>query len=348
MPDDFLLKAAFGCLPVITYLAILVHFDSFKLVRLNIVFTAIAAGAVGAEASYVVEVFLRDEVHLSLYDLMHFAAPLVEEFFTALIIIGLVLTNRVGFAFDAVILGFAAGAGFALVENFYFLAAPKDLELAAWVIRGFGSAIMHGVTTAVFALSAHLLAQHAGQARLVHFIPGLIFAVGLHTAFNYVFLDHTTATTIAMILALPAVAAALLNKDKKSIEDWLQVDFEAHKELLEKIRSGEYENLPSGRFLTKMHERFEAHVVDKMIYYIELHTELILEAESLLMAHAENKSVSVGKGTKEKLLLLHEIEEEIGKTGLLALRPHLNFSRHEFWEIYMLEKETGFFHSRAH
>ncbi|NNE42061.1 MAG: hypothetical protein HKN14_14210, partial [Marinicaulis sp.] len=78
------------------------------------------------------------------------------------------------------------------------------------------------------------------------------------------------------------------------------------------------------------------------------HTELILAAEEVLSAHERGETKSVSAETKEKLVLLHEVEQEIGKTGLLALRPHLKFNRHEFWELYMLEKEAGFAHPRAH
>lgn len=348
MSTDFILKAVFGCLPVITYLVTLVHFDSFKLVRLQTVLMVMAAGAAGAGVAYLLEIFLLDEMEVNLYDLMHFGAPVVEEFLTAIIIIILIQTTRIGFAFDAVILGFAAGAGFALIENFYYLAAPQDRDLAVWVIRGFGSAIMHGATTSIFALSGHLLAQKAGSPMFYHYLPGLGFAVGFHTAFNYVFLDYPVSSTVTIMIGLPTITAVLLNRDKKTIQDWLKVDFDDHKILLQQIRSGEYEKLAAGRFLTKLHKRFKPYIVDKMIYYIELHTELILAAEKILIAHAEGKNLTVEDKIKEKLILLHEVEGEIGKTGMLALRPHLHFNRHEFWEIYMLEKEAGFVHPRAH
>ena len=139
-----------------------------------------------------------------------------------------------------------------------------------------------------------------------------------------------------------------LRRDQKSIHDWIKVDFAAHQKLLAQIKSGEYEHSIAGRFLTKLHDRFDSRVVDKMVYYIELHTELILAAEAVLEAHEKGKTISVSSETKEKLLLLHELEQEIGKTGLLALRPHLHFNRHEFWELYMLEKEAGFAHPHAH
>lgn len=347
MATDLLLKALFGCFPVLLFLSTLVHFDSFKLVRLRIVLFTITAGGIAALFGYLINNYLMGATNADYIDYMHFGAPFVEELLTAVIIIALIQTNRIGFAFDAAILGFAAGTGFALVENFYYLGAAGDRHLTVWVIRGFGTAIMHGGTTAIFAMMGHILSLRATTPHPVHYLPGLGIAVLMHGAFNY-FLSFPVTSTIIMMLALPTAATVALRRDQKSIHDWIKVDFTEHQKLLAQIKSGEYEHSEAGRFLTKLHDRFDRRVVDKMVYYIELHTELILAAEAVLEAHEQGEKISVSGETKEKLLLLHELEQEIGKTGLLALRPHLHFNRHEFWELYMLEKEAGFAHPHAH
>jgi len=347
MLTDLLVKVILGCLPVLLFLFALVHFDSFKLVRFPIVLFTVVAGGGAALISYFVNTSLMDGLRVEYAEYMLFGAPLIEELLKASIIVALIQTNRIGFAFDAAILGFAAGTGFALVENFYFLGVTGDQHMAVWVIRGFGTAIMHGGATAIFAMTGHVLLLNASRPNFLHYIPGLAAAVGLHTAFNY-FLDFPVTSTVTMMLVLPASMAMLLRRDQKSIHDWLQVDFAEHSELLAQIKSGDFEKSSAGAFLRKLHDRFGARIVDKMVYYIELHTELILRAEEVLIAHENGEKISVSTETKGNLLLLHELEREIGKTGLLALRPHLHFNRHEFWELYMLEKEAGFKHPHAH
>lgn len=347
MAADLLLKALFGCLPVLLFLTALVHFDSFKLVHFRIVLFTITGGGIAALFGYLANNYLMGASGASYGEYMHFGAPFVEELLTALVVIALIQTNRIGFAFDAAILGFAAGTGFALIENFYYLGGAGDRHLAVWVIRGFGTAIMHGGTTAIFAMMGHILSLKAETPHPVHYFPGLAIAVLMHGTFNY-FLSYPVTSTIVMMLALPAAATLALRRDQKSIHDWIKVDFSEHQKLLAQIQSGEFEHSEAGRFLSKLHERFNSGVVDKMVYYIELHTELILAAETVLDAHEKGERISVDAATKEKLLLLHELEQEIGKTGLLALRPHLHFNRHEFWELYMLEKEAGFAHPHAH
>jgi protease PrsW len=347
MTADLLLKALFGCLPVLVFLGALLYFDSFKLVRFPIVLFTLIAGGFAAVSGYFINSYVMGGLDIAYSDYMRFGAPLIEESLKAIVVIALIHTNRIGFTFDAAILGFAAGTGFAIVENFYYLSVADNNQLARWVIRGFGTAIMHGGTVAIFAMMGHILSLNAKTPRPVQYLPGLAIAVTLHTAFNY-FLSYPVMSTIAMMLTLPAAMAVILKRDQKSIHHWLEVDFSQHKKLLTQIRSGDYEKSEAGRFLSKLHQRFDHLVVDKMVYYIELHTELILAAEEVLEAHEKGEKISVSEKTKEKLVLLREVEQEIGKTGLLALRPHLHFNRHEFWEIYMLEKEAGFAHAHAH
>ena len=60
--------------------------------------------------------------------------------------------HRIGFLVDAAIYGFAVGAGFALAENLYYLHLAAEAGMGTWIVRGFGTALMHGGTTALFAV----------------------------------------------------------------------------------------------------------------------------------------------------------------------------------------------------
>jgi len=347
MLADILSKALLGSLPVLLFLSALVHFDAHKLVRLPIVLFTLAGGAAAAAAAYLINTYLIGVLNVEFTNYMRLGAPFIEEILKALIVVILIQTNRVGFAFDSAILGFAAGAGFALAENFYYLHAAGGGHIAVWVIRGFGAAIMHGGATAIFAMMGHVITLKNPALGVLGYLPGLALAIALHSAFNF-FLKFPVSSTVVMMLALPAIMTVILRRDQKSIHDWLQVDFAEHKKLLEHIRSGEYEHSGAGRFLAKLRDRFDKGVVDKMVYYIELHTELVLTAEEVLQARENDEKILISTETREKLLRLHALEKEIGKTGLLALRPHLHFNRHELWELYMLEKEAGFKHPHAH
>ena len=60
--------------------------------------------------------------------------------------------------------GYAVGAGFATVENLYYLGTLTDAHMAVWIVRGFGTAILHGGVQAIFA--ALVLSQRRPARRL--------------------------------------------------------------------------------------------------------------------------------------------------------------------------------------
>ena len=85
----------------------------------------------------------------------------------------LIAANRVGYKIDAIIFGFSIGAGFSVVENGFYLVRYSDLTIPVWVVRGLGTAVMHGTTTAVLAAVAHEL----GERKLRSQGTGLAFNI---------------------------------------------------------------------------------------------------------------------------------------------------------------------------
>lgn len=344
---SLILHPALALLPVLTMLGVFILFDTFKLLRVWVVLRVIMFGAIVGVAAAYTNLFIRDSFNISEIDYVHFGAPFIEEFYKATIIFFLIVFRRIGFAFDAAILGLASGAGFAVIENIFYLYTHNDQDTALWVVRGFGTAIMHGGTTAIYATVGHVLTVRDGGFQPLKYGPGLALAIALHMAFNF-FTQHTIAATLVMLVGMPTLIMIILRRDQKSIQDWVEVDFEAHQKLLDDIKSGDFEKTRAGRFLQRLHDRYDTGMVSKIVYYLQIHTELIIEAETILQAHGAGHDTEISHETKEKLLMLRELELEIGKTAVLALRSHLHFNRHEFWEIYMLEKEAGFKHATPH
>src|SRR6185503_13843573 len=116
-----------------------------------------------------------------------YVAPVMEELLKAAIVVLLIRTHRIGFLVDAAIVGFATGTGFAMLENLLYLRLAPDAPLGAWLVRGFGTAIMHGGTTAIFGVMGLALVERAGRTGVLAFVPGFLVAVALHSAFNHFF-----------------------------------------------------------------------------------------------------------------------------------------------------------------
>lgn len=267
-----------------------------------------------------------------------FVAPFSEEALKGLLIIYLLRSNRIGFLVDSAILGFAVGAGFALAENLYYLYHANDAHIAVWVVRGFGTAVMHGGVTAIFSVLAHSLTERQNSTRLVLFIPGLLVAVILHSIFNQ-FPISPILSTIATLTIIPLILILVFQKSSKLMHEWLEVDFDANEEILEQINHGEFTHSKAGKFLLELRNRFDGMMVADMLCYIRLHIELAIRAKSTLMAREFGMEVKMDDVIKAKFNELHALEKGIGKAGFLAMRPYLNMSRKDLWQPFMLEKQ---------
>ena len=334
-----ILHALLALLPVCCFLAALVYLDSYKLVPLKWVIGLIALGAGSALASYPINVAGLTWLDLSFSSYTRYVAPLVEEFLKACVIFFLMRRNRIGFLVDAAIFGFAVGAGFAIFENLFYLQALPQTALGTWIVRGFGTAIMHGGATAIFAIVSHtLIGQHTSSGRIV-LLPGFMVAVIAHSVYNHFFLAPII-NTMVILASLPLLLIIVFKQSEQSVSDWLGAGFDANTELLELLNSGEFSTSKVGMYLNSLKEKFEGSVVVDLLCYLRLHTELSIRAKGLLMMRESGFVNKTGEETKAKLDEMKFLENSIGTTGKLAISPFLQMSQKDLWQFYMLSDQA--------
>ncbi|HET7366417.1 MAG TPA: PrsW family glutamic-type intramembrane protease [Burkholderiales bacterium] len=329
------LRPALALLPVAAFLAVLVLLDSYKLVRLRAVVAVVLAGMLVACVAYALNGALLAHIDFRTYT--RYVAPPIEEALKALVIAALIRAHRVGFLVDAAIVGFAVGTGFAMVENLDYLAQWPGSALGTWVVRGFGTALMHGGAAASFAVLALALLERAGRWRWRAVLPGYALAVLLHSAFNHLLASPLNAT-LGIVFVLPLVLWAVFAKSEAALGEWLGRGFDADAEMLELINSGGLADSPIGRYLHELKARFHGPVIADMLCYLRMHTELALRAKGVLLARENGFDVPVDEATREKFAELGYLEKSIGRTGLLALHPVLRRSRRDLWQLYLLGK----------
>jgi RsiW-degrading membrane proteinase PrsW (M82 family) len=326
-----------GLLPVICFLTGLVYLDSYKLVGIRWVMGVIVVGGITAGLSYLVHAYLLDLLDIEFASYTRYVSPLIEEVLKASIILVLLRMNRIGFLVDAAIFGFAVGAGFAMIENLYFLRHLPETNAGVWIVRGFGTAIMHGGTTAIFAVAGRALMSAKKKLGIFAFIPGLFIATIAHSIFNHFFFAPIL-NAISVLVVLPLLMAVVFQQSEKSVEEWLDVGFDADTELLELINSGELSKSRVGQYLHSLKEKFEGAIVADLLCYLRLHVELSIRAKGLLMMRESGFQNAPGELTRAKLEEMKYLEKSIGATGKLAIRPFLQMSRKDLWQFYMLGK----------
>ena len=339
MTPILLINGAFGLAPVLIFLAMLIQLDSFKLVRFAFVRNLILAGAGAAMLSYLGGRALIEQAGVDVDFFVSVGGPILEEALKAAIVVYLIRANRIGFVFDAVIAGFAIGAGFAVLENYLYLQVIGDRPTAIWVVRGFGTAIMHGGATAIFALLAQVLTPQRMKGTALRFTPAFVGALVLHIVFNH-FRFYPVTSTILIMSGLAIVLGVVLHRGRKSIDNWLNVDFDGYRRLLA-------ENRITGQ-LDSLRLRLDPSEVREIIQYAEMHAELVLFAEEVLKAESRGETIDVDDSMKATLAHFHYLEERIGRAVKLVLGEHLQFSRYEFYQLYKLQRDAGDIAPLAH
>jgi RsiW-degrading membrane proteinase PrsW (M82 family) len=333
---DLATSLAAGLLPVLLFLGCLIYLDSYKLVGLRQVLLVIVAGGVVAGAGYGLNVFLFQRLSLEFTTYSRYVGPVIEELLKGLVLVYLIRSHRVGFLVDAAIFGFAIGAGFAVVENIYYLNLLPDARFVVWIIRGFGTAIMHGGTIAIFGIVSKALSEsHPGRG-LLNLLPGVLVAILLHSFFNHFFLSPLLSTLL-VLLALPPLIVLIFQHSERSLQDWLGVGFDADTELLDLINSGQLSESKIGSYLQSLTGKFRGEVIADMLCYLRLHTELGLRAKGELMMRECGFKSELEPDIKAKFEEMKYLEGSIGRTGMLAMMPFLHVSDKTIWQLYMLE-----------
>jgi RsiW-degrading membrane proteinase PrsW (M82 family) len=334
------LKVALALLPVLVFLAVLVFMDSFKLVPLRAVLRAILVGSLVAAGCSLVNAALLDRTGMESHSFSRYVAPVVEELAKAAWVAVLIRRRRVGFLVDAAILGFAVGTGFALVENVEYLRALSTPNLLVWVVRGFGTALLHGATVAIFALLTKSLVDRHAESRILDFVPGLVVAVGIHSAYNYFLLPPLAATAV-LLAALPPLVILAFERSERATREWLGLGMDTDVELLQSIRSGEIRETRVGTYLRSLTSRFPGPVVADLLCLLRIHLELSIRAKGFFLAREAGLPVVVGDDVRANLGELRFLEKAIGPTGLLAMKPIRRASSRDLWQLHVLAEASA-------
>jgi len=333
--------------PVLVLLAVFVWLDAFELMRFREILLLLALGGVAAVAVYPVSGRLIDTLPIGFSGYSRFIAPWLEEGVKAIVMIGLFWFNRIGYKLDAVISGFAIGAGFSVVENIIYLTIFPQYGTGTWLVRGLGTAVMHGTTLAILAAIAHELAERetresAGDFNfnLLWFLPGYLVAVALHMTFNQ-FPDRPMLAMMGAAVVAPVAILAIFQFGTAEAERWLTVERAAHQAQVDALKAGQWPDGPSGRKIAALAERLGPENAKRVHRYWELQAWLVAQAEETMIEEAAG-NVSVDKEQVAAAFAeLEGLRRALGKSTYTALKALLPFSRNDYWEVSELRQRLS-------
>ncbi len=335
-----ILKVLICLSPVFLLLLLFLFLDSLRLVNKTILVVCLGWGILSAALSFFSNTFLIRHYGLSFDLFSGYIAPVVEEVLKMMLILVLIKTSKIGFMIDGAIYGFSIGAAFSLAENIFYLMnyASAEPNLMVWITRGFGTAVMHGGTTAIFAI---LIISSLNRQAFFGFalLYGAVAAVFIHACFNALTAWPVFAT-VFILTVIPLALVMSFQFNENAIRKWLEMEFDSEVSMLTMIRKGRFSETRTGQYLLSIRNHFPAEVVFDLYCFISLYTELSIKAKSIMMLRENDFVVSPDPEIQSKLKELKSLRKQIGNSGYLAIAPVLRMNRKDLWKLSMLYSEN--------
>lgn len=333
-------------IPVIVLLAIFTWLDAFELMSVRELVVLIALGGLAAVVAYPLSGRMLDTLPIGFSFYSRFLAPWIEEALKGVIVIVLFRMNRIGYKLDAVLTGFAIGAGFSVAENILYLTLFPDYGMGTWIVRGLGTAVMHGTTTALFAVIAHEFAERENRESkgefdfgVWWFFPGYFVAVALHVLFNQ-FPDQPMLAMMGALIVSPIALMAVFHFGQAEAAKWLETEYAEHKLQLAALDDGRWPDGDGSKRVAALAERLGPERAEQIRTYFRTFAWLVVEAEETMIEESGGDAVFDRAKVAAAFADLDSARAKLGKSNFAALDSVLPFSRNDHWEVSELRQRV--------
>ncbi len=142
---------------------------------------------------------------------MTLTGPIAEEILKSLVMYYFITRPSFRYVVDGAIYGFAAGIGFAVTENLFYLSAHPEAGLSLALSRVLSTSLMHATTSALIGISLGHLRRSQSAARFAWALIGFVPAMVIHIVFNNAVNQVTNGTILLLIgIAIGMGGAALV------------------------------------------------------------------------------------------------------------------------------------------
>lgn len=325
--------------PVLIFLTVMWFMDSFRLVRPSSIIVALIYGAGAAFGCEALHGWLLPASGLDAPTFSRYVAPITEEVAKAGFIGLLIARGRIGFLVDAALQGFAIGTGFALVENATYLRDFPDAPLMLWAVRGLGTGVLHGATTAMAAIVGKAVRDRHPRLPLP-IVPGIALAVITHSIYNHL-LAFPAMGALIMLVALPILVVAVFERSEKATREYVGAGLDLDLTLLQLVMSDGFQATRFGTYLRALPSHFDGVVVADMFCLLRIELELAVQAKAWLIAHQAGLDLPVDDDLRAALSERTYLERSIGRAGMLALEPLRVTSHRDYWHRHLLAAGGG-------
>ena len=321
--------------PVLLLLIVLHLMDSFRLIKFTSVLQTIVVSGFIALFTAIVNGLMSGSLDMNQEVFSRYVSPLSEELLKSAYLFLLIKRRRIGVIVDGAIYGFAIGAGFAVVENLYYLLTSAQQVTFVWIVRGLGAATMHATATFVVGITATGLLQKTRFSKAAIVFISVATAVVIHSVYNHL-VAFPVVATIWQLIFLPPLVLSMYRYSVRSTRKWLEIGLDNEVRLLEDIMSEKFEQTKVGVFLQNLKRRLPTDVVGDLFCYLRVHLELSIRAKGILLQRGAGFLPSGDPEILKKLEELKFLECSVGKTAILSIAPFLRMDRRTIRQLHLL------------
>jgi len=159
----------------------------------------------------------------------------------------------------------------------------------------------------------------------------------VHSLFNHLLLPPVAMTALLLIV-MPLLIVFVFERSERATAEWVGAGLDLDVELLQLIQSEHFSATRFGIYLTRLRERFAGPVVADMFCLLRLELELSAQAKGLLLARQAGLDIAPDDDLPASLDEIARLNQSIGKTGLLALKPLQVTSPRDAWHRHLLRQ----------
>jgi RsiW-degrading membrane proteinase PrsW (M82 family) len=253
-------------------------------------------------------------------------APIVEEIFKSLVLVYFVRRPEFTYFVDGAIYGFAAGTGFAVIENLFYLSGGGgDTNLLVALSRVFSTSLMHGSASALVGISLGRLRFGRGNKRLLSVLLGWASAMTLHLIFNNLVNQPQVGMGTLVLLVIIGlggvglVAAFIfwgLSEERKWLHDTLKSDVGVSREessVVQKLEDLNTLLVPIGQHFGEEKRKLVEHL-------LHLEAQLGLKVKTQSMTPDPKLRESLGTQIADMEKQIDQMQRKIGLSCMTLVR----------------------------
>jgi RsiW-degrading membrane proteinase PrsW (M82 family) len=181
--------------------------DLFGTGKFHFVVVSMAWGLIAYLLAAQINPFIIEMGWASRLMVIRVIGPLLEEVLKSLILIYLITRADFNYVVDGAIYGFAAGIGFAMIENYEYVVGNAEIAIMVAVARVFSTNLIHAAGSGVIGVTLSMWRAEKGAKGWLWALLGYGFSSGFHMIFNTMV---SSGTVVIFAIIFGAVGFGLI------------------------------------------------------------------------------------------------------------------------------------------